>query len=409
MAPKPKCIECRKDVKEQEKDGSISCCQCDRWIHTGCTTLSQALVKELRSIHEISGRHFWACEGCTSAFSNLTKRMTVFEKDMAELKLTVNNNKESIKEVSEKVDKVTETVKEDMKKRKDQNCDLIAEATKKMSAELRERESRKNNLVLYGLWEPPQEVKGRDRKEGDLESVGDLFEAMSARVDVKEDIKFSYRLGPLTDKVYDDPRPMCIGFHKTEVKDMLLMKAKNISKTQHFYNVSMAPDLTAQQRAEDKALVKEAEDKNKAMSEEDQENWIFRCIGPKGQRTIARLRVDQGGRGPPRTGRGPARETPAYRGRPRQRPPQETPFTGGNSEPMRPRNRYHNPPPPGVSSDEEEGFNGYPTIEQGARTKKRIASTSPVTSPNSYPNRQNQKQRRRGGGPSSLHYGAGIL
>ena len=420
MPPKAKCIECRNDVKEKEREGSIQCSQCDRWSHTTCTTLSQALVKELWGIYEASGRHFWACEGCTSAFSNLSKRMTMFEKDMAELKLAVNVNASGVKEVNEKVAKVTETVNEDRKNRKKENYDLITEATKRMSAELRERESRRDNLVLYGLCEPQQSVKGRDRRDEDLELVGDLFRAMDAKVDSHDDIKFSYRLGQLTDAVYEDPRPLCIGLHSSETRDLIRKKAKNLSKTQHFYSISITPDLTVQQRAEDKALVKEAEDKNRNMSEEDQGNWIYRCIGLKGQRTIARLRVRQEGlQEPPRGGRHsrggrqpPPRETPFnYRNDHHlggQRPqPQVTPFTGANSLPLLHRRQSQLPPPPGVSSDSEDEFNGFPTIGQGAR-KKRTASASPIISPNSYPPRPNQNQRKRGR-PSNLRFGAANL
>ena len=420
--PKTKCLECRGDVKEKEREGSIKCSQCDRWSHTGCTTLSPELVKELWAIYDASGRHFWACEGCTSAFSNMSKRMLMFEKEMAEMKLAVNKNTQDVKDVNEKVDKVTESFNEDKKKRKKDNFDLISEATKRMSAELRERENRKNNLVLYGLCEPQHSVKGRDRKDEDLEVVGDLFKAMDAKVNSTRDIKFSYRLGQLTDAVYEDPRPLCIGLITSETRDQVLKKAKNLGKTRNFFKVSITPDLTVQQRAEDKALVKEAEEKNRNMNDEDQGNWIYRCIGLKGQRTIARLRV-QDGQDHPRGGqhhRGGRRpqpqETPINNTQdihsggqwPRQpRLSQETPYTGANSIPLLHRRTTLDPPPPGVGSDSEEEFNGYPTINQGAR-QKRTASASPSVSPNSYPPRQNQNKRMRGR-PSNLRFGAANL
>ena len=88
-------------MKERERNGSIRCSQCDRWVHTGCTTLSQDLVKELWSIYDASGRHFWACEGCTSAFANMNKRMLVHEKEMAEMKLAVAKNTQGVKDATE--------------------------------------------------------------------------------------------------------------------------------------------------------------------------------------------------------------------------------------------------------------------------------------------------------------------
>ena len=422
--PKSKCLVCQGDVKERERDGSIKCSQCDRWIHTGCTTLSPELVKELWAIYDASGRHFWACEGCTSAFANMNKRMMMFEKEMAEMKLAVRTNAVGVKEVTEKVDKVAKDVDDAKKNRKKDNYDLIAEATKRMSAELRERESMKNNLVLHGLYEPPQSVKGRDRKTADLSMVGELFSAMSVNADTATDIKFSYRLGQISDAVYEVPRPLCIGLQSTSTRDQILQKAKNLNQTRDFYGISIVPDLTVQQRAEDKALVQEAESKNREMSEEDQGNWTYRCIGMKGQRTIARLRVnkDQEGSRPPRGGQrsrgsgnrrpaadnGGRRPTADSGGRGNHFTPHHTPFTGANRIPVQHRPQSQEPPPPGDCSDSEEEFSGFPTIDQSRQTRKRHASTSPSISPGMYPARSNQNTRKRGRG-QNLRFGAANL
>ena len=100
------------------------------------------------------------------------------------------------KDVTEKVDKVADEVREVTKARKMDRTDIIGEATKRMSAELRERDSKKDNLVIHGLNEPDPAVKGVDRKNADLESIRYLFEDMGVSLGSTEAIKFSFRPGP---------------------------------------------------------------------------------------------------------------------------------------------------------------------------------------------------------------------
>ena len=389
----PKCVECKKGVKHTDKSGSVKCSQCDRWWHgLTCTTLNAEALKCLWDTYDAAGHHWWACEGCTQAYMTLTKRMNQWERDMANLKVTVVSNTELAKEANAKVDKVSKDVDEVVKSRKQDKADAVNEATKRMSAELLERGGKKNNAILYGLDEPPLSVKGVDRKNSDLALIKDMFKEMEVKPDTNKDIKFSFRLGELSDKVVEEPRPLCIGLQTTESRDHIFQKAKNLGKSQNFFAVSIVPDLTRMQREEDKGLMKEAERLNTEMTAEDKKNWNYRCIGKKGERQVVRMRVRQES-GAAARGRGgpPPRHNPRQQGQ-RQ--------NNSNLEPLGTRPLvYNNPPPPGTSSDLEESMvmYGFPTpAEQARHGNKRDASRSPSMSPGSptsYRPRANQQTR----------------
>ena len=157
-----------------------------------------------------------------------------------------------------------------------------------------ERESKANNVVIYGLDEPPLDIKaGLARKEQDEQSLKDLFADIS--VNLEDDaIKFSYRLGPMGLEVVEKPRPLNIGLRTKEAREKLFNKARGLKDSADFYNISIiVPDLTKQQRAEDQDLRKEADILNLDMEATDQGNWVYRCVGVKGQRTIQKFKTRQ--------------------------------------------------------------------------------------------------------------------
>ena len=122
-------------------------------------------------------------------------------------------------------------------------------------------------------------------------TTGDLFEAL--QVDVREeDVKFAARVGKMTDAVATKPRPLKISFRDTRTREQIFANAKNLPRTQ-FRDVSIVPDLTDLQRQDDKDLFKEAERLNEEMDAEMAENYFYRCIGRRGERTIVRLKKSE--------------------------------------------------------------------------------------------------------------------
>ena len=89
-----------------------------------------------------------------------------------------------------------------------------------------------------------------------------------------------------------------------EGRDYVLDKA---DMDEDMQKISIIRDLTQEQRDEEEWLRKEAERKNGELSPDDAENWMWRVVGPQGQRRLVRARRDEWvNRGGDRGGRGGA-------------------------------------------------------------------------------------------------------
>lgn len=74
--------------------------------------------------------------------------------------------------------------------------------------ELRKRETRRANVVVYRLGEASESVTGRGRWDWDIESCENLFAALNLNLS-RENIKFCRWVG----EYGEVPRPLVVGFH----------------------------------------------------------------------------------------------------------------------------------------------------------------------------------------------------
>ena len=366
-AVKNPCIKCQLNVKENEKQGSMSCTVCGRWQHNACSTeLTKEVIKFFNDMYEREGHHCWSCNGCNSAFRELHTRIGRIETKMRDMDVQVKDNTLNNTKINDKVQLIEKDVEDLKKSGKADKQDIIAEAKKAWSTEQRERESKKDALLLYGLAEPDLSVKsGVERKIADETQAGKLFKAIGVKV-TDDDVKFSVRLGDLTDKVVEEPRPLKISFRKLALREDIFSKARNLQTTK-FKDVSIVPDLTKQQRDEDKELRDEADRLNDQLSESDSLNWHYRCIGKRGERIICKLKVSATARG---RGRG------GHRGRPHG--PSSSQFstflTNSNRIPINPR-PDQNLTTTVTSSDSEEEPN-QPNQRRVDKDRKRDRSST---------------------------------
>ena len=286
MAPaKHPCIVCQKNVTTN----SIACSVCNRWCHSTCSDLDPQVLKYFDAQHAATGTHSWSCTGCNIAYTKLNTRIRQLENKLVEHENALKANQEETTKNTGRLDQVEKEVTVIKQTAKKDREDTVQQATAKWSREMMERKSRETNLVVYGLPEPPASVKsGPERQRLDRETTGDLFMAMDVVVN-NEDVKFAARVGKVTEAVATNPRPLRISFRDMRVREQLFTNAKNLPRTD-FRDVSIVPDLTEMQRKEDKDLFKEAEKMNAEMDPELSENFFYRCIGRRGERTIVRLR-----------------------------------------------------------------------------------------------------------------------
>ena len=167
------------------------------------------------------------------------------------------------------------------------------DGNKAMFRELRERESKADNLIIHQLQEPPGSMtRGGDKKQFDVNQVLELFEFIGCKQDASS-FKFIFRAGEKTDS--DRPRPVIMCLKDPGARKYILDNTRLLANS-IYSHVSIVPDLTPQQRREEDELRKEAETLNNAMDETEALNWEWVLLGVQGKRTlIKRRKFNQGG------------------------------------------------------------------------------------------------------------------
>jgi hypothetical protein len=148
--------------------------------------------------------------------------------------------------------------------------------------EMQEREVRRMNLIIHGVDEQPDEVRGnQERMEKDKDRCEKIFKAINARTK-KEDLRFCRRIGERG----TDPRPIVIGLENEEEKRHILGRAREL-RNSRFKDVSIVPDLTRKQRNREARMKDEAEEKNKNLTaEERNRNIKWMVVGRRGEKRI---------------------------------------------------------------------------------------------------------------------------
>ena len=279
------CIICQQNVSSN----SIACSVCGRWCHVECSDLNKEVLKYFMKQKKEGGSHSWSCQGCDIAYTALNNRVRLLEAKQRELEDAIKLNSEENLKSSKRLDVVEGEVKEIKQSSKRDKEAIITEVNSSWSRELREREARKGNIVIYGLKEHSYDIKaGEERQAIDKRVVGDMFREMKAKVD-EDDVKFAARIGKLTPAIADKPRPLKMSFRDLSVKESVFNAARNLPRTR-YNKISIVPDLTDLQRKEDQDLNNECDEKNAQLNTEDALNFEYRCIGRRGERVICYVR-----------------------------------------------------------------------------------------------------------------------
>ena len=156
-----------------------------------------------------------------------------------------------------------------------------------MRGEMREREEKKNNLVIYGLKES-SETDGKKRKEEDEEMVKKM--AAAIEVDFKGEIKSIYRARPAAGKpVGDRPCPLVVTIDDDETREGILANARRMSGKDLWKKVFVAHDLTWSQREEFRKEEKKLKDDAEKRTKDDNERGrVGKCIvvGQRGKKWL---------------------------------------------------------------------------------------------------------------------------
>ena len=302
--------------------GAIQCTICSLWCHMTCTKLSKEALKGLEVQAKETGHAYWACRSCMSFNKKWNAHMKESSKKQEATDFKVEDNRKNIEDIRRLLEATRKEVR-DLAKDKDN----AAERTERMiEEELRERESRRLNLVLHGVPEPgPEKLDPRDRMDADKRECERIFGGMRARTR-RHQIRFCRRVGERG----NDPRPIVIGLYTEEERRHLLERSRELKNTMYSC-VTIVPDMTKSQRRGEMRLREEAERRNhEDLTEVDREKnlkWVV--VGSRGEKRLIKgtereeqyhgggggVNGGQGGRGgrgnyPDRNQRIPAGENP---------------------------------------------------------------------------------------------------
>ena len=197
-----------------------------------------------------------------------------------EMREDIDQNKEEIAAQKRRMEKLENKI-EDLDPAK-----IIEQSRDSMLKELRERATRKDNLVIYQVEEPEMD-RGHERKEYDMKKVIEIFEFMACPM-TKEGIKFIFRVGERKED-RPGPRPIIVCLKDPGARNYILENTRRLASSR-YERISVTPDLTPLQRKEEDDLRKEAVTRNINLSEEERLNFEWVLVGIKGQRSLIKRR-----------------------------------------------------------------------------------------------------------------------
>lgn len=274
------CLGCSKKFSKSDK--CLQCVICGLWIHQVCSGVTDDLFDLIEKQLKITGTTYWACRPCTVYAQGMSHRMREIEDKVGKVEKGMEENREKVKDLDKKVDGLTEEVK----KKDDKVAKAVKEMENRLCEEWREREAKRMNVILHNVGEAENErASGKERQEWDIKSCYNICGALKLRMG-EDAIRFARRVG----EKKEEPRPMVVGFWAEADRCLLLKNARYLENHPVFKNVTIGPDLTKKQRAEEEELKKEAERRNeRELTEEDlSKNLKWTVAGDRGKKCLVK-------------------------------------------------------------------------------------------------------------------------
>ena len=201
--------------------------------------------------------------------------------DIIEKKLATNENNELHKLVESIIDK-----KMQENPQKAHPSSMVSPRTymkntvKNVTTEMREKERRMRNIIVYGLTTSKNSVEKERRRED--KKTFQNFVREKLEIEIKdEEIKDCIKLGKNTEEE-EKPSPLMITVNEIETKEQIF---KNLYKLRGERNITFNHDYTPMEREENKKLTEEA----KELSKKDKTGAIYRVRGPPWDRKIIKV------------------------------------------------------------------------------------------------------------------------
>ena len=165
--------------------------------------------------------------------------------------------------------------------------EVVEEKLQERDEELKQRELRKNNMIIFKLDEPDTNLK-EERAKLDVEAIVKMCSEIGVDEFTKEDIITTTRLGKKSENV--TPRPLLVKLKEAKVKKELFMRLQTLAEVDEYKDVSVNHDLTMKQRQEYKKLCQEA---SKKENDDNSGKWRYRVRGPPWAWHIKRIQIPE--------------------------------------------------------------------------------------------------------------------
>ena len=335
------CKKCASEVKSNHN--AVACDLCSKWYHAKCVGITTEAYKFLKSCSveasadsspPSSGGVMWFCHDCMGHASQMIKNISAIQKRQDDMEEEVRQTarrmnqidlemKENKREVEAKVNDNGKEIRELKKEMLDMNAklqmvqedvtmtsenvkwsDIVSQAvdtkletvsaginmveksieeTRIQAQEMRDREDRRNNVILYKVPEcPPGSYEAVVKHDSDF--FLSLCDTVFGLDISREDIKKVYRIG----KRGATARPLLIQLSSGMLKNNIMETTFKLQKaSEEFKPIVISHDMTKLEREKCKELVAEAKE---LEAQDASGEFIFRVRGPPGNMKVVKLK-----------------------------------------------------------------------------------------------------------------------
>ena len=334
------CKKCALEVKSSHN--GVACELCGKWHHAKCVGITTETYKFLKaccaeassdSSPTSNGGVMWFCQDCMGPATQMIKNISAIQKRqedieeelkqatrrMNSMELEIKDNK---KDTDSKINDNQKEIKDLEKEMSDMNVklqmvqedvsmnhenvkwsDIVNQAvdskletvsaginmmeksieeTRIKTQEIRDKEDRRNNIILYNV---PESQPGsyEEVMKHDNEYFLQMCEEVFGLDVAKEDVKKLYRIG----RRGTVARPLFIQLSSGMLKNNIMETTFKLRKVEKFKHIIVAHDMTKMEREECKRLVGEAKERE---AQETTGEYIYRVRGPPGGMKIVKLK-----------------------------------------------------------------------------------------------------------------------
>jgi len=333
------------DVNVDTAGKGIECEICKVWFHPRCVDLTDNEYEVLCK-HKMGTIH-WYCASCNvksvellSLVFGLRDKLQMSEKEMesmrketdaklSKLELQYDAVKEDIKILNKKIEEGMKKCSEDsnkmVKSLQQQTRDEIKEEIEEVKTtsfadimkeelekslgnmateiqtvktnisesrataeEQRDKESRRNNLILYNVTESTA-ARAEERNKEDVSFCLRLFNIGLQAGIAEEDLLHVFRLGKRGENEDDPPRPLLVQLGSYTQKNVIIESLYKLKHADAQYKKTVVShDMTKTEREDCKKLVEEA--KVRAAQDVSGE-YLYRVRGPPGKMRIYKIKI----------------------------------------------------------------------------------------------------------------------